>query len=280
MGLFNSIKVANQGASDIASGAVHPRKVLKQQLAADTATLQHDPNALGLSDPERQKMIGDATQQANAQQNAAVSQLGQSALAGQGFQQGAFTEAARAIPDQGEKAAAQAAVGVNQLHRQMVDSEKARIMGELDAMRARKAENVKFWTQFGIDTNMAMTSAITEAMGATADTASSMGGMAAMASRREWKKDIVYPNQQGLEHTLEQVLDMRLATWRYLHDLPEDRPHLGIIIDDNPTLLPVTADQTGVDLYTYASMAIAAVQVQQKQIDDLKREIAELKATR
>jgi hypothetical protein len=54
--------------------------------------------------------------------------------------------------------------------------------------------------------------------------------------------------------------------------------HLGFIIDDAPASSPaIASDQTHVDEYGYASMLLAAVQEQQKQIDALQKELAEMR---
>jgi len=128
-----------------------PIKTRKEMLAKDLNTLQSDPNALGMSDAEREKMIGQATRGAQAQQQQQAQQLNQAALAGQGFQAGALQDAARSSTDQGEAAAAQAAVGAGQLHQQMISQERSRILGELDAAANRAKENTRYWLNFGIN---------------------------------------------------------------------------------------------------------------------------------
>lgn len=127
-----------------------PMQNWKDLYQADMAKLQH-PDQLGLSETQRQAMINQATQAANAQQQGAITQLNQSALGGQGFQAGAFQQAAQGIADKGTDAAAKAAVGVNQLNAQMVDQEKQRIFQEMDAARGRAREDQQFWRQLGID---------------------------------------------------------------------------------------------------------------------------------
>ncbi|MGH7896283.1 MAG: hypothetical protein ACREQL_16575, partial [Candidatus Binatia bacterium] len=52
---------------------------------------------------------------------------------------------------------------------------------------------------------------------------------------------------------------------------------LGFIIDDVGTSPAVAADGGHVDLYGYTSMAVAAIQAQQKRIEALEREVAALR---
>ena len=97
-----------------------PVRQQKDMLMEDLKRMREDPGSLGMSEAERTKMIGDATSAANAQQQGQVSQLGQQALAGQGFQAGAFQEAQRGIAGQSGDAAVKAAVGVNDLNQRMI----------------------------------------------------------------------------------------------------------------------------------------------------------------
>ena len=131
--------------------SLSPRKAWADQMNKDWTALTTDPMSLGMSDAERQKMIGEATAQANAAQNAQVSQMNQSALAGQGFQAGTFAQGARDVAAQSSDAAAKASVGINQLNQQMIDKEKERIYAEMDAARQRKTETDNFWRGLGID---------------------------------------------------------------------------------------------------------------------------------
>ncbi len=93
-------------------------------------------------------------------------------------------------------------------------------------------------------------------------------------SRREYKTDISYVDDAERVALADEALNTRLAEYRYKTD-PETTPrHLGFIIDDMPaTSRAVQADKTHVDLYGYTSMLLATVQEQQKQIDDLKKQV-------
>jgi hypothetical protein len=95
-------------------------------------------------------------------------------------------------------------------------------------------------------------------------------------SRRSYKTDIHYLEPNELARFQSEVLNMRLATWRYKHDATKDR--LGFIIDDEEGSVAVDSQRDMVDLYGYTSLAIAALQLQSREIAALKHELAELKA--
>lgn len=94
-------------------------------------------------------------------------------------------------------------------------------------------------------------------------------------SRRDYKTDIHYLAPDELARYQREVLDMKLATWRYKHDPAKTR--VGIIIDDDEKSQAVDATRNMVDVYAYTSMAIAAVQMQARQIETLQNEVARLK---
>jgi hypothetical protein len=94
-------------------------------------------------------------------------------------------------------------------------------------------------------------------------------------SRRAFKDDIRYLDDGDVRRLGDELMDFRLATWRY-KDVPGDRRHLGFVIDDvEPS---AAADRDRVDLYGYTSMAVAALQTQARRIDALEREVATLRA--
>lgn len=123
----------------------------KDHLTSDWNALTKNPESLGLTDAERAKTVGAATQEATAAQNAQAAQLNQSALGGQGFQAGTFAETARGITKNTEDAAAKASAEAQALSSQMIDKEKQRILGEMDDARERTRQNTRFWLQFGVD---------------------------------------------------------------------------------------------------------------------------------
>lgn len=97
-------------------------------------------------------------------------------------------------------------------------------------------------------------------------------------SRREFKTDIAYVDDDERALLADEALHTRLAEYRYKTDPETSQRHLGFIIDDMPNASPaVQADKTHVDLYGYTSMLLATVQEQQKQIDDLKKQVAAFK---
>ena len=53
--------------------------------------------------------------------------------------------------------------------------------------------------------------------------------------------------------------------------------HLGFLIDGHESLACVDPERDQVDLYGYASMAVAALQVQAREIEQLRAELAALK---
>jgi hypothetical protein len=97
-------------------------------------------------------------------------------------------------------------------------------------------------------------------------------------SRATYKKDIHYLSPSDLESYRDQLLALPLATYRYRQASPESRLHLGFMIDGHESLVCVEPERDQVDLYGYASMAVAAVKVQARQIEELTKELAALRA--
>ncbi|HMI93255.1 MAG TPA: tail fiber domain-containing protein [Polyangiales bacterium] len=110
---------------------------------------------------------------------------------------------------------------------------------------------------------------------ASSDPQSGAGGCP--RSRARYKQDIHYLDGQALAQYHEQVVHMPLASYRYKQSA-EGTDQLGFIIEDVEPSAAVSGDR--VNLYGYLSMAVAAIKVQQQQIDSLERELAELKETR
>ncbi len=92
-------------------------------------------------------------------------------------------------------------------------------------------------------------------------------------SRARFKKDIRFLSPPELRQYSRALLDLPLATFRYRSG--DDRTHLGFLIDGHESLAGVEGDH--VDLYGYTSMAVAALQVQQQQIAELRAELAALR---
>jgi hypothetical protein len=96
-------------------------------------------------------------------------------------------------------------------------------------------------------------------------------------SRRKDKAEIRYVDPAEGQRLYEELRAIRLATYRYAHSGPAGRRHLGFLIDDQPGGLSVDPERDMVDLYGYASLAVAALQVQAKQIEALQGEVARLR---
>lgn len=98
-------------------------------------------------------------------------------------------------------------------------------------------------------------------------------------SSRKFKDDVEYVESAELERLHDEALRIRLATYRYKPAYGEpNQKHLGFIIEDDPQSPAVQAGRDRVDLYGYVSMAVATMQVQEKEIAKLRRELTELRA--
>ena len=97
-------------------------------------------------------------------------------------------------------------------------------------------------------------------------------------SKREFKKEVEYLDEAELRRTRDALLQYKLATWHYTSEDTAARRHLGFIIDDVGAGPSVAPNGQTVDLYGYTSMAVAALQVQAREIAELKAELAALKA--
>lgn len=98
-------------------------------------------------------------------------------------------------------------------------------------------------------------------------------------SLRSVKQDIQYLSEDDGASLLDAVLSVQLARYRYIGAAPETSPRLGFIIDDLPSDSPALAtDGAHVDTYGFTSMAVAALQSQQRQIDTLRAQLAALSA--
>jgi hypothetical protein len=111
-------------------------------------------------------------------------------------------------------------------------------------------------------------------------------------SRREAKADIRYLQPDDLARLGQELLSTRLATYRYRPGVVSGpdattRRHLGFIIDDGAPAHGIAADGAPahgiaadgrhVDLYGYVSLAVATLQVQSKQLAELRAELDSLR---
>jgi len=99
-------------------------------------------------------------------------------------------------------------------------------------------------------------------------------------SRRDAKRDVIYLGDADLDRMLAEIRRVRLATYRYKGEPALGPSHLGFMIDDLGASPAVGSDGAHVDLYGYASMAVAAIQAQQRRIEALEREVAALRNER
>jgi hypothetical protein len=90
-------------------------------------------------------------------------------------------------------------------------------------------------------------------------------------SSRLLKKDIAYLSTTQVDELEEQALKIRLATFRYRQG--DDAKHLGFILEDSPGIPAADPAHAKVDLYAYASMAIASAQAQARRIEQLEEEV-------
>jgi hypothetical protein len=99
-------------------------------------------------------------------------------------------------------------------------------------------------------------------------------------STKKAKQDISYVNDADLTRLHDETIRMKLATYRYKGKFvdPSDpnATHLGFIVEDQPQSLSVDRGHDRVDLYGYMSMAVATMQVQEKQLQTQEKQIAAL----
>jgi hypothetical protein len=96
-------------------------------------------------------------------------------------------------------------------------------------------------------------------------------------SSRKFKDGIEYVGGDGLQELHDEALRIRLATYNYKGQYADPNPkHLGFIIEDSPPESPaVEWSRDRVDMYGYLSMVVATMQVQEKEIEALRGELAE-----
>jgi hypothetical protein len=96
-------------------------------------------------------------------------------------------------------------------------------------------------------------------------------------SSRAAKRNIHYIAPNERQQLAKEVLDVKLASYRY-RDPAKPGQKLGFILEDHPT-----ASFSGdgrVDLYAYMSAVVALVQEQQSEIDRLTKQVKALQAVR
>jgi hypothetical protein len=93
-------------------------------------------------------------------------------------------------------------------------------------------------------------------------------------SSRQYKQGITYLDTADLQKLHEDTLATRLATYTYKSEVADPTTtHLGFIIEDQPASPAVDAMHGRVDLYGYVSMVVASLQVQEREIAELRKEL-------
>ena len=100
-----------------------------------------------------------------------------------------------------------------------------------------------------------------------------------LSTARRAKRDIQYLDPSEVERLAAEITHSRLATYEYSSPALSGPRHLGFIIEDQPDpSFAVEPDRGHVDLYGYASMLLAAVQSQDRRIQQLEAEVERLRA--
>jgi hypothetical protein len=94
-------------------------------------------------------------------------------------------------------------------------------------------------------------------------------------SRRRYKADVRYLGADDIRRLHDELMRFPLATYRYKD--ADTRTHLGFVIEDIEPSASVDASRDMVDLYGYTSMAVAALQLQAREIETLRREVKTLR---
>lgn len=94
-------------------------------------------------------------------------------------------------------------------------------------------------------------------------------------SRRAFKTEVSYLDRAAVDRLMADVRKLHLATYRY-QDAPE-RLRLGFMIDDAPRSFAVDETRDQIDLYSYLSMAVGALQAEAARADAQEREIRTLR---
>ncbi|MHB1844463.1 MAG: tail fiber domain-containing protein [Deltaproteobacteria bacterium] len=97
-------------------------------------------------------------------------------------------------------------------------------------------------------------------------------------SSRRYKKDIAYLTPAEEDRMRGELLRLPLATFRYKSEGEEARARLGFMVEDATSPACVAAPGDRVDLYGYTSLAVAALQSQERELRALRAEVVELRA--
>jgi hypothetical protein len=98
-------------------------------------------------------------------------------------------------------------------------------------------------------------------------------------SSRRFKDGIEYVDEARLAKLHDEAMRIRLATYNYKPEVADPKPkHLGFIIEDLAPSPAVDPGLSHVDMYGYVSMVVAAMQVQEKEIAELRQELDRARA--
>jgi len=112
--------------------------------------------------------------------------------------------------------------------------------------------------------------------GAVEECSAADPAVACPLSSRKFKNDIHYVDDPELEMLRDEALHIRLATYSYRPPFGDsDARHLGFIVEDDPQSPAVDHGRDRVDLYGYVSMVVATMQLQEREIADLRRQLDE-----
>jgi hypothetical protein len=93
-------------------------------------------------------------------------------------------------------------------------------------------------------------------------------------SSRQYKEGIEYVDGARLQQLHDEALGIRLATYTYKPQVDDPGPtHLGFIIEDNLQTPAVDTTHRRVDMYGYVSMVVAGMQVQEREIAQLRQDL-------
>lgn len=96
-------------------------------------------------------------------------------------------------------------------------------------------------------------------------------------SERRAKRDISYLTPDDVQRLHDELMRLRLATYQYRSEGPSAPRRLGFVIDDVGQSPAVAPGGSMVDVYAYASMAVAAIQAQSREIDELRHQVEALR---
>jgi hypothetical protein len=88
-------------------------------------------------------------------------------------------------------------------------------------------------------------------------------------STRDAKTDISYVSASSTEDMLKELVNLKVATYRYKIENQNDPLHLGFIAEEAQTIAPevLSADGKGVDLYKLATFTLSGVQALAARVD-------------